>query len=175
MHALHPSPAPAAESTAAPMSRAAASAALAALARHFDTMPPVAALGARPLAFDGRVLTLSAPLAANVNDKRCAFGGSLSSLMTLAAWSLTALQLEAAGIVGTEIYVADSQVRYLAPVHADLLAEARLADDHHWDDFIATVRQRGRARTTLDARVVLVDGRDAAVFRGRFAAFRPKA
>ena len=40
-------------------------------------------------AYDGDSLSLHAPLAANFNDKGCAFGGSLTSLMTLAggAWS----------------------------------------------------------------------------------------
>ena len=56
------------------------------IARHFAAMPPVAALQLRVDDFDGDTLHLSAPLSAHVNDKGCAFGGSLASLMTLAAW-----------------------------------------------------------------------------------------
>src|SRR5690606_6825838 len=42
-------------------------------------------------AYDGATLALAAPLAPNGNDKGCAFGGSLASLMTLAGWGLAHL------------------------------------------------------------------------------------
>ena len=75
-----------------------AASALDALAAHFAGMPPVAAM--RPAIADWRDghLRLSAPLAANVNDKGCAFGGSLVSLMTIAAWGLVSLELAQAGL-----------------------------------------------------------------------------
>ena len=100
-----------------------AASALDALAAHFAGMPPVAAL--RPAIADWRDghLRLSAPLSANVNDKGCAFGGSLVSLMTLAGWCLVSGRLQQAGLEA-EVYVADSQVRYLAPLRVDLVAEA---------------------------------------------------
>lgn len=51
-----------------------------------DAMPPVAALGVRVARCDAERVVLEAPLARNVNDKACAFGGSLASLLTLAGW-----------------------------------------------------------------------------------------
>ena len=51
-------------------------------------MPPVKAMGIELRGFSGDRLQLSAPLAANVNDKGNAFGGSLASAMTLAGWAL---------------------------------------------------------------------------------------
>jgi thioesterase domain-containing protein len=116
---------------------------------------------------DGR-LRLYAPLAPNVNDKGSAFGGSLVSLMTLAGWSLVTRRLEQAGL-DAEVYVADSQVRYLAPLEDALEAEAWL-EDGDWDVFIATYRQRGRARCRIAARVQLPGGGEATTFSGRFAA-----
>ena len=47
----------------------------------FATMPPVVAMQIRASHFDGARLLLEAPLAANLNDKGCAFGGSLVSVM----------------------------------------------------------------------------------------------
>ena len=55
-----------------------------ALGRLLAGMPPVAAMAIRVAGYEGTRLRLRAPLAANVNDKDCAFGGSLASLMTLA-------------------------------------------------------------------------------------------
>ena len=91
-----------------------------ALANHFAGMPPVAAMQPRILAWEDGVLSLGAPLAANINDKGCAFGGSLCSLMTIAGWGVAFLQLAEAGL-DADIYVADSRVRYLTPVYKDLV------------------------------------------------------
>lgn len=148
-------------------------AALAALAAHYDGMPPTRAMGVRVLGCDGDTLRLAAPLAANVNDKGCAFGGSLAGLMTLACWGLATLRLERAGC-RAEVYVADSSVRYLAPLYDDLVAEARLGEGESWDAFLATFAERRKARIALAARVCLPGGGDAAVLGGRFVAFAPK-
>jgi len=138
---------------------------------HYQGMPPVAAMEVAIAGYDGDRLRLRAPLSRNVNDKGCAFGGSLSSLMTLAAWGVVTLHIQGAGMEA-EVYVADSQVRYIAPLWADLEAEARAAPDADWHAFLATLAERGRARIELVARVALPEGGDAATFTARFVAFR---
>lgn len=148
--------------------------ALARLAGKFSAMPPVRAMALEPLDFDGQRLWLRAPLAANVNDKGCAFGGSLAGAMTLAAWGLITLKLEQAGLAA-EVYVADSAIRYRAPLYADLLVIAELdpgqsGQDSAWRCFVDDLRARGRARIGLSARTVLPDGNAAAELDGRFAA-----
>ena len=110
------------------MSMPSAAAALQYLQSEFDAMPPVAAQQVRVAGYaDGR-MRLSAPLEANVNDKHCAFGGSLVTLLTLAGWSLVTHRLHEHGLVA-DVFVADSRIRYLAPLYADLQAEAVLARD----------------------------------------------
>jgi thioesterase domain-containing protein len=138
---------------------------------HYRGMPPVAAMDVAIAGYDGEKLRLTAPLSHNVNDKGCAFGGSLSSLMTLAAWGVVTLRIQSAGM-RADVFVADSQVRYLAPLYADLEAEAEAAPESDWHAFLATLAERGRARTELVARVGLPEGGDAATFRARFVAFR---
>src|SRR5690606_24608867 len=64
--------------------------ALDALQAQLLAMPPARAMQLRITAGHADRLRLEAPLAANVNDKGTAFGGSLVSLMTLAAWGLAA-------------------------------------------------------------------------------------
>lgn len=130
-----------------------------------DAMPPVAAMGIRIAGYENGVLHMRAPLAANVNDKGNAFGGSLASTMTLACWALVSLQLELAGF-DAEVYVADSSIRYRAPVYGDLRATARVAEDESWGVFLSTFAKRGRARISVQAG--LEDG--AADLGGRFVA-----
>lgn len=139
------------------------------LEAHYAGMPPAAAMDLRVRDWDGERLALAAPLSVHVNDKGCAFGGSLASLMTLAAWGLVTLQVEAAGL-DADVFVADSEVRYRAPLFADLVAEARLDDDASWQSFIATLRARGRARATVQTTVPLPEGGVATQGRLRYAA-----
>lgn len=144
-------------------------AALERLQHHYQSMPPVAAMDVSIAAYDGQRLCLHAPLARHVNDKGCAFGGSLASMMTLASWGVVSLHIEAAGLEA-EVFVADSQIRYLAPLFADLDVQAELAADSNWPGFIATLRERGRARTGLVARAMLPDGGVATEFTARYVA-----
>ena len=130
-----------------------------------DAMPPVAAMGIRIAGYDNGALRLVAPLAANVNDKGNAFGGSLTSVMTLAGWALVSLRLSLAG-QAAEVYVADSSIRYRAPVYGDLDASARAAPGEDWDAFLQQFDKRGRARLTVRAQI---EG-GAAELEGRFVA-----
>ena len=132
-------------------------------------MPPVAAMQVEVEGVRGDALRLTAPLSANVNDKGNAFGGSLTSLMTVAGWGLVTLKLRLAGLKA-EVYVADSQIRYLAPLYDDLVAEAVFAEGQAWDFFVDTLVQRGRARIQVDARVLLPEGGLATTLSGRYVA-----
>ena len=142
-----------------------------ALNAHYLAMPPVAAMRLQATACDGDILRLQAPLAANVNDKGCAFGGSMASAMTLAGWGLLTAKLDAAG-VAADVYVADSQLRYLKPLYADLVAEAWLEPGVDWDSVLRSLRERGRARAAIVARILDAEGQPVAEFTGRFAALR---
>ena len=136
-------------------------------------IPMARAMGLRVADFDGGRLALAAPLAPNVNDKGCAFGGSLSSLMTIAGWGVLALHLAEAG-VEADLYVADSRVRYLKPVYEDLRVEVRLdtAGESAIDaiDMPGALRGKGRASVRMEARTLLADGGVAAVLVGRYVA-----
>lgn len=142
---------------------------LAWLDAHYRAMPPVAALQPGNARLHGEALHLSAPLAANVNDKGCAFGGSLVSLMTLAGWGLVTLQLRRAGLEA-DVFVADTEVRYRAPLYADLDARAWLDEGQDWRTVADALRTTGRASAHLAARVALPEGGDAVRARARYVA-----
>lgn len=144
-----------------------ASALLAQLQETLTAMPPVAAMGIHITAYENGVLRMQAPLDSNVNDKGNAFGGSLASVMTLSGWALVSLRLALAD-KQAEVYVADSSIRYRAPVYGDLLAVARAAPDQDWDDFLTVFDKRGRARMTVRAEIA----GGAAELEGRFVAIR---
>jgi thioesterase domain-containing protein len=140
-----------------------------ALIAHYAAMPPVAAMAPVVEDWNDGQLRLRAPLAANVNDKGCAFGGSLNSLMTLSAWGLVFLELAQAGMEA-DIFVADNRVRYLKPVFQDLVVQAHFDDPGERAALAAQLRQQGRASVRLEARTLLDDGGVAATFVGRYVA-----
>lgn len=146
-------------------------AALQRLHSHYQSMPPVAAMNVGITGYDGKRLRLRAPLAHHVNDKGCAFGGSLVSLMTLSGWALVELALRRRGL-DCDVFVAESTVRYLAPLWQDFHSEARLAADADWAAFFATLAARGKARIGVDCVVPGEDGKPACTLSARFVAKR---
>jgi len=132
-------------------------------------IPLARAMQLRVRDYDGDSLRLAAPLAPNINDKGCAFGGSLVSLMTLAGWGLVKLALDRQGRA-CDIYVQDSDVRYLAPVWNDFDAVARLVDRESFLAMAEALTSRGRARTRVRCVVPLPDGSAAATLEARFVA-----
>lgn len=128
----------------------------------------------RIAAWDGESLRMTAPLAPNVNDKGCAFGGSLVSVMTLACWSLVRLAADERG-VSCDIYVQDSTVRYIAPLWEDFAAESRLAGENTFDAFFDALASRGKARLSAECDIRLADGTLACSLSARFVALRKTA
>ena len=137
-----------------------------------EGIPLARAMDVRVLDYDGNRLALGAPLAPNVNDKGNAFGGSLSSLLTLAAWGLVNLKLAEAGLAA-DVYIQDANLSYLAPVWGELIAEA-YAEGDAWPGFVAAMRDKGRARITLLAEIAGADGAGTAARQSaRFVAKVP--
>ena len=145
----------------------------ASLERYMQThIPLVAQMQVTVAALDESGLTLTAPLAPNINHERTAFGGSLASLMTLACWGyLWALLDEGRGL---HIVVKDAQLEYLKPVTGTLEAHCAPADATALQKFRDTLARRGKARIQLNAEM-RQDGAVAARYAGSFAVIRESA
>jgi thioesterase domain-containing protein len=136
-----------------------------------DKIPLARAMDLRLHHYAPDCLALAAPLAPNVNDKGCAFGGSLASLMTLTGWALVELALQQRG-EACDVFVGDSHVRYLEPVWGDFRAEARLAGGAGFEAFFDTLDARGKARIDVHCVVPGSGERPAATLEARFVAKR---
>lgn len=122
------------------------------------------------LAFAHDSVRACMPLAPNINDKQCAFGGSLVSAMTLCGWSLIHLLLDEA-MLQAEVFVADSHVRYMTPVWTDMQLTAQLSAETPADYFLDRLRTRGAARAAVTAHVRGADqSTDAASLTAQFVA-----
>jgi len=77
---------------------------------------------------------------------------SLASLLTLAAWSLLYMRLDALDI-GFDIVVHKSEFNYLRPVTGRLQACCDFTEQRLWERFERTLRQRRRARLCLNSSI----------------------
>jgi len=139
-----------------------------------DEIPMAKAMDLRLGDYENGILNVLAPLAPNVNDKGCAFGGSLVSVMTLTGFALVELALRQHG-VACDLFVAESTVHYLAPLWKDFRSEAKLAAEADWATFFHTLKTRSRARIGVVCMVPGIDGKPAATLSARFVAKRRAA
>lgn len=137
-----------------------------------DTIPLVRALGLKVAHSKDGVVVFNAALAPNINDKGCAFGGSLASLLTLASWSV--LRTHAwAKEMPADIFVHTSRIIYVAPIWADFTVHASLTAET-LELFTETLAAKGKAAAIIGAEVRAADG-VAATMEARFVAMRPKS
>lgn len=135
-------------------------------------MPPVAALAIEIRALSAERVELAAPLAANVNDKGCAFGGSIASVATLAGWLLVNARVDELGATA-DVYVQTSTINYLAPLYDDLRIVADLGGADDAPSFAQALGRRGRGRLAIRATAFNAAGDEVATFSGRFVAIDP--
>ncbi|MDP5240481.1 YiiD C-terminal domain-containing protein [Uliginosibacterium sp. 31-16] len=116
------------------------------------------------------IIELAAPLAPNINHRGTAFGGSISTLATLACWSL--LRVRTDGLQpAPHLVVRRNNVEYIAPAQGEIRAIVRFPTETDWAGFLAAYAGKGRARVKLDAEVLAGDT-IAAHFHGEFVAMR---
>lgn len=117
----------------------------------------------------GRV-RLSAPLAPNINHQYTAFGGSVSALAILSAWTLLHLRLRDF-TDPQRIVIQRNAMEYLLPIDGDMSALCISPADQEWKRFFELLRRRGRARIELTAEV-FADGEVAGRFEGSYVVLR---
>ena len=113
-------------------------------------------------------VTVTAPLAANINHRDTAFGGSISAIAIVAAWSLLHIRLGELGI-RCRLVIQRNTVDYERPIGEAFQASSQIDDNLSWEKFIAGLHRRRRARITVTAKLICA-GAVAAQFSGDFVA-----
>ena len=113
-------------------------------------------------------VTLSAPLAPNINHRDTVFGGSASAVAILAAWALVRVRLEAEEITA-RLVIQRNAMEYLQPILGEFTATSVVDVDADWEKLVRTFRRKGRGRVSV--RVVLsCRGHVVGEFSGVFVA-----
>ena len=138
------------------------------LLAKFNAMAPLQHIQAHVLDFDGRHLRVAAPISANLNDKGTAFGGSMTSLMTIAGWLLVSQKLIDSDVF-PDVYVTESQAHFSRVVTTDMVATVWLASNT-LENLGLQLRRRGKVRACTEAKIEGTDGVAGAVMSAVYAA-----
>lgn len=133
-----------------------------------EMIPMTRAMGITHCEFTGDCLSLSAPLAPNINDKGTGFAGATTALATLAGWSLITRYTQSLGL-DCEAMVVESQVKYLRPVTQDFTAQAVLPNATVCESFLQQLNEKGRSRVLLEITIIEKD-QAALVVNGSYLA-----
>jgi thioesterase domain-containing protein len=146
--------------------------------RHLESVlhrdiPLTRDMGLKVLDWQDQQLRLHLPLEANVNHKSTMFGGSLYCGAVLAGWGWLHLRLREEGVEGGHIVIQEGQISYPLPVTSDAIAICPAPSAAVWKKFLAMYARYGRARLTLNTRIVNTDSDDDAVrFTGQYVLHR---
>jgi thioesterase domain-containing protein len=139
---------------------------------HHD-IPLTRYMGLKVLEWHEQQLSLHLPLEPNVNHKSTMFGGSLYCGAVLAGWGWLHLRLKEEGITDGHIVIQEGQISYPLPVTGDATAICPAPEAKAWKRFLAMYRRYGRARLTLQTRIVNQGSEDdAVIFTGQYVLHR---
>ncbi|HEX8680552.1 MAG TPA: YiiD C-terminal domain-containing protein [Chthoniobacterales bacterium] len=131
-------------------------------------IPLTRAMGVRVLGSSEAMFAVEAPVALNHNHLQTGFGGSINAVATLAAYAFLWLELHDAAV---EIVVAESTIRFRAPVHEAIHAICKHPEEPALSRFKKAVAEKGKGRIELQVEVVERET-VAAHFNGSFVAIR---
>ncbi|CAM4197382.1 thioesterase domain-containing protein [Shewanella aquimarina] len=114
-----------------------------------ETIPVSAFMQIAPKTYEGQTLTVSAPLAPNINLHHTMFAGSIYTLMTLTGWGMVWLQQRLAGVEG-DIVLGKADIRYLAPVGESPQARVTWPKANEQDGELSLLGQGKRAKVKLE-------------------------
>ena len=124
-----------------------------------EHIPLSQAMAVSVSAIDDNGVVLSAPLAPNINHRNTVFGGSISTLAILSAWTFVHVRLQ----TPSRIVIQSNSLDYTNPAQGDFQSHCLPPDEKSWQRFLSTLSKRGKGRITLSAEVY-----SAATLVGRF-------
>jgi thioesterase domain-containing protein len=134
----------------------------------YEKIPLSKAIGIQVQEISAEGITLSAPLAPNINHTGTAFAGSASAVALLSAWSLLFVGLDNEGIKGRGV-VQKNSMTYELPITGRFTASAAAPDVASWQKFINTLRKKKRARIKLES-ILYCNGIRVGRLEGEFVA-----
>lgn len=133
-----------------------------------EHIPLSQAMAVSVSSIDPSGVILSAPIQPNINHRSTVFGGSISAISILSAWTLIHVRLQVLTIP-CQIVIQSSNIDYTKPIETDFQVHCLAPLDRDWDRFIETIIRRGKGRIALNAEVYC-QGLLSGKFQGEYVA-----
>ncbi|MBE9168419.1 thioesterase domain-containing protein [Pleurocapsales cyanobacterium LEGE 06147] len=121
---------------------------------------------------NGNGVILSAPLLPNINHHSTVFGGSISAVAILSAWTFVHVQLQILSIP-CRIVIQSNSIEYIKPIEEEFQAHCMTPPRQNWERFITAVSKRGKGRVILEVEVYS-GGLLVGKFQGEYVALKLK-
>ena len=115
-------------------------------------------------------VVLSAPLPPNINHRNTAFGGSISTLAILSAWTLIHLKLQGLPFP-SRLVIQSNRMDYLQPIEGAFDARCLAPTESDWQRCVTVLSRRGKARIDVAVQITS-QGILAGTFEARYVAVR---
>ncbi len=134
----------------------------------YEQIPITEKMGLRVVEFKPHSVKVLAILGPNLNHKCTAFGGSISSLMTVCGWGAVFANINES-YPNSHIVIQRSSIEYISPIDKDFMAECNIENQEEIERFLSAYERFGRARIKLN--VYCRDGNKLlSRFEGQYAA-----
>lgn len=105
-------------------------------------------------AIEDEKLITTAPLEPNINDKGTGFAGSLSTLVTISAWSSCFLKVEELGFPNAMIAIIKSDTAYRAPVTKELTCKTDIPNEEDIKTLEKKLKNKGSASIKIKSQII---------------------
>lgn len=103
---------------------------------------------------DEEKLITTAPLNININDKGTAFAGSLSTLVTISAWSVCFLKIDELAYQNPMIAIIKSDISYRAPVTKDIVCKTLQPTPKQIELVEKKLKEKGSASIKIKSQII---------------------
>ena len=114
---------------------------------------------------DKEYLYTTAPLLPNINDKGTGFAGSLSTLVTISAWSLCYLEAKKLGFDKCMIAIIKSDISYRAPITKDMICKTKIFSQEQLQLLKKKLEEKRSGSIKVEA-TILEDEKTCVEFKG---------
>lgn len=114
----------------------------------YKEIPPVKLLDFRVKSYENGILSLSAPLSVNHNDKGTGFGGSLEMLNIITGWSATWVLLKEKGIEA-DVVIRKVSSNFKNPATKDFITYCKLPKQDELEKMWLQYQRKGKSRISF--------------------------